>query len=200
MELQFQKNRDGLVPAIVQDAETRQVLMLGFMNEAALLTTQETARVTFYSRTHRKLWTKGETSGNFLHVREILVDCDNDTLLITATPEGPVCHTGSSTCFGGNPRCEVGENVLFELEHMIDQRRSEPSQNSYVSRLFAEGLNRIAQKVGEEAVEVVIAAKDENIDDFKSEAADLLFHFLILLRSKEVKLREVLDVLLERRK
>lgn len=200
MELQFEKYRDGLVPAIVQDAETRQVLMLGFMNEAALLTTQETARVTFYSRTRRKLWTKGETSGNFLHVREILVDCDNDTLLITATPEGPVCHTGSSTCFGGNPRREVGENVLFELEHVIDQRRSEPSQNSYVSRLFAEGLNRIAQKVGEEAVEVVIAVKDENIDDFKSEAADLLFHFLILLRSKEVKLREVLDVLLERRK
>ena len=194
---QFDKYADGLVPAIVQDAATDQVLMLGFMSKASLEKSVETGLVTFYSRSRMQLWTKGETSGNFLRIKEILADCDSDTLLIKAAADGPVCHTGSLTCFGDE---QTSKNVLFELEKIIEQRQSEPSPDSYTSKLFAKGINKIAQKVGEEAVELVIEAKDENIEAFKAEAADLLFHFLVLLRAKGVGLEDVMAVLKERRK
>ncbi len=193
---QFEKYSDGLVPAIVQDAATDQVLMLGFMSEASLEKSVETGLVTFYSRSRNTVWTKGETSGNFLHVKEIFADCDNDTLLIKAMPDGPTCHTGSRTCFNNERPIK---NTLFELEKIIEQRQRNPAEDSYTSSLFAKGMNKIAQKVGEEAVELVIEAKDENIEAFKSEAADLLFHFLVLLRAKDVTLDAVLSTLDERR-
>ncbi len=191
---QFEKYADRLVPSIVQDAATDQVLMLGFMSEASLEKSVETGLVTFHSRSRNTLWTKGETSGNFLHIKKILTDCDNDTMLIKATPAGPTCHTGSRTCFNGDEP-HANKNILFELEKVIDQRRSENPENSYTSRLFSKGINKIAQKVGEEAVELVIEAKDNNTDAFKSEAADLLFHFLVLLRAKGVDLDDVLATL-----
>ena len=198
MKLDFDKYADKLVPAIVQDAETEIVLMLGFMNEPAIERTRESGRVTFYSRSRQDLWTKGETSGNYLDVVSITADCDNDSLLIKARPAGPVCHTGMATCFGdiiGRPT-----DLLTELESVIDKRRRQNPDDSYVAKLFAKGINKIAQKVGEEAVELVIEAKDDDTNKFTSEAADLLFHYLILLRAKGVSINDVIEVLGTRRK
>ena len=201
MKLDFEKYADKLVPAIVQDAETGTVLMLGFMNEQAVASTQETGRVTFYSRSRQRLWTKGETSGNYLDVVSIKADCDNDTLLIKAKPKGPICHTGAATCFGEtNQRPANPIDLLTELEGVIDDRRDQKPEDSYVAKLFEKGINKIAQKVGEEAVELVIEAKDNDDDKFKSEAADLLFHYLILLRAKDVSISGVIDVLKMRRR
>ena len=199
MNLNFNKYADGLIPAIVQDSETRTVLMLGFMNEEALTLTKETGRVTIYSRSRQELWTKGETSGNFLEVVSITADCDEDTLLIEARPAGPVCHTGHATCFGEENLGEQPTDLLIELESVIDARRREPTDGSHVAGLFAKGINKIAQKVGEEAVELVIEAKDDDIGRFTAEAADLLFHFLVLLRAKNVSSAEVLGELRRRR-
>ncbi len=195
MNINYGKYADGLVPAIVQDAATGVVLMLGFMNAEALAITRETGKATFYSRSRRKLWTKGETSGNFLDVKEILADCDDDTILIKAIPAGAVCHTGADTCFG-----EKNEpaNFLDHLEKIIKDRFDYPSEKSYTSQLFKKGINKIAQKVGEEAVELVIEAKDDDAKLFKNEAADLLFHLLILLRAKNVGLPDVVRILEER--
>ncbi|MGI8468202.1 MAG: bifunctional phosphoribosyl-AMP cyclohydrolase/phosphoribosyl-ATP diphosphatase HisIE [Pyrinomonadaceae bacterium] len=197
MKINFEKYADGLVPAIVQDAETSKVLMLGFMNAEAFEQTQSSGKVTFYSRSRQKLWTKGETSGNFLELKEILIDCDRDTILIKANPTGAVCHTGADTCFGEK---NTSKNFLFDLERIIKERKKNFSENSYTSNLFKKGINKIAQKVGEEAVELVIGAKDGDDELFKSEAADLLFHFLVLLAEKNISLREVLQVLENRRK
>ena len=197
MKIDFAKYPDGLVPTIIQDFYTRKVLMLGFMNTESLRQTQETQQVTFFSRSRQTLWTKGETSGNFLHLKEILVDCDNDTILIKAIPSGAVCHTGAETCFEEKNETD---NFLFELEKIIKLRQLEPSENSYTSKLFAKGLNKIAQKVGEEAVELVIEAKDDNADLFKNEAADLLYHLLVLLAAKDVNLQEVIETLKERKR
>lgn len=189
------------MPAIVQDAETGAVLMLGFMNEEAVNATQSNGRVTFFSRSRQVLWTKGETSGNYLDVVSIAADCDEDTLLIKAKRAGPVCHTGSETCFGdGEPFRQMPTDLLIDLENVIEQRRRQKSEGSYVASLFEKGLNKIAQKVGEEAVELVIEAKDDNLDKFTSEAADLLFHYLILLRAKGVSINDVIEVLNSRRK
>lgn len=199
MKLEFGKYQDGLVPAIIQDFQTQKVLMLGFMNEESFLKTQETKRVTFFSHSRQKLWTKGETSGNFLHVKEILTDCDNDTILIKAIPSGVVCHTGADTCFD-EKNASDNDNFLFELEKTIKLRKLEPSEDSYTSKLFARGINKVAQKVGEEAVELVIEAKDDNDDLFKNEAADLLYHLLVLLAAKDTDLQDVIGVLKDRRK
>lgn len=198
MKLNYDKYAHGLIPAIVQDADTGTVLMLGFVNEEAVAATSATELVTFFSRSRQKLWTKGETSGNFLKLVSIHPDCDEDTILIKAQPIGPVCHTGDISCFG----TEYGSSLklLNELEKVIDDRISNPSEASYVADLFKKGINKIAQKVGEEAVELVIEAKDDDIDAFTSEAADLLFHFLILLRAKDVSINDVLSVLEDRRK
>ncbi len=193
--LNFDK-QDGLVPAIIQDAITQKVLMLGYMNPEALEKTQREGIVTFFSRSKSRLWTKGETSGHFLRVVEILPDCDNDTLLIKAHPEGPTCHTGSDTCFGEQNTSTT--SFLHELERIVLDRKANPSPNSYTSKLLARGMNKVAQKVGEEAVELVIEAKDSNDDLFKGEAADLLFHFTVLLAAKEISLESVLDILRER--
>jgi phosphoribosyl-ATP pyrophosphohydrolase/phosphoribosyl-AMP cyclohydrolase len=192
MQINFSKYQNGLVPAIIQDAQTAKVLMLGFMNNDALLTTQQTGKVTFYSRTKQRLWTKGEESGNFLFVQDISLDCDNDTLLIKAIPKGPVCHTGRDTCFN-----EKNENssFLFLLEEIIQQRKEQAPTESYVAKLLAKGINKVAQKVGEEAVELVIEAKDNNQELFINEAADLLFHYLLLLNAKNIKLQQVIEVL-----
>jgi phosphoribosyl-ATP pyrophosphohydrolase/phosphoribosyl-AMP cyclohydrolase len=195
MIIDFTKYADGLVPAIIQDAETNKVLMLGFMNEAALNKTQELQKVTFFSRSKNRLWTKGEESGNFLLLKEISVDCDNDTLLIKVNPVGPVCHTGADTCWGEK---NSSTNFLTELENIIANRKNNPTDKSYTSSLFAKGINKIAQKVGEEAVEVVIEAMDNNAELFKDEAADLLFHYLILLQAKGFKLNDVIEILKER--
>jgi len=201
IKLQFDKYPDALVPAIVQDASTSQVLMLGFMNEEAFEKTRLTGLVTFFSRSRQRLWTKGETSGNFLRVEQILPDCDSDTLLIKAECAGPVCHTGTQTCFDGDSLSETrAVSILHELERVIDQRRGASADVSYVANLFAKGINKIAQKVGEEAVELVIEAKDDDDEKFKSEAADLLFHVLVLLRAKSVSVDDVLTILTDRRK
>ncbi len=197
MRINYEKYTDGLVPAIIQDAETRKVLMLGFMNAESFELTESSGKVTFYSRSRQMIWTKGETSGNFLEVVEILTDCDEDTILIKANPVGAVCHTGADTCFSEQ---NISENFLFELEKVILERKNNPSEDSNTSKMFAKGINKIAQKVGEEAVELVIEAKDDNEDLFKNEAADLLYRMLILLAAKDVKLDSVLDVLRERRK
>lgn len=200
MNLNYSKYADGLVPAIVQDADTGGVLMLGFMNAEAVTKTLETGRVTFYSRSRQELWTKGETSGNYLEVVSITADCDEDTLLIKAKPAGPVCHTGAATCFGEDSLIRAAPtDFLIELEKVIDSRRGQNTAGSYVASLFEKGINKIAQKVGEEAVELVIEAKDDDIDKFKSEAADLLFHYLILMRSKGVSINDVVAVLDKRR-
>lgn len=196
MKIDFEKSADGLVPAVVQDARTRKILMLGYMNREAFEATRASGKATFYSRSRQKLWTKGETSGNFLTVEKMSVDCDNDTILIAAKPAGAVCHTGADTCFG---EINESENFLGELENVIRERKENRSDDSYVAKLFGQGLNKIAQKVGEEAVELIIEAKDDNTELFKAEAADLLFHFLILLRAKNVELSDVLDVLKQRR-
>ena len=191
----FEKYSDGLVPAIIQDADTGKVLMLGFMNEAALNKTNELQKVTFFSRSKNRLWTKGEESGNYLLLKEIKVDCDNDTLLIKVNSVGSVCHTGSETCWDEK---NVNENFLFQLEQIIAERKNTPSDKSYTSSLFAKGINKIAQKVGEEAVELVIEAKDNNDVLFKDEAADLLFHYLVLLQAKGFTLKDVIAVLQNR--
>lgn len=195
MNVDFKKYSDGLVPAIVQDYNTQKVLMLGFMNEEALTKTQESGKVTFYSRSKNRLWTKGEESGNFLELKSIAADCDNDTLLIKAHPLGPVCHTGADTCWSEKNH---NEDFLFYLEDVIALRRKASVDESYVARLTAKGMNKVAQKVGEEAVELVIEAKDNNEDLFLNEAADLLFHYLVLLNMKGYKLQNVIDVLKER--
>lgn len=197
MKIDFEKSSDGLVPAIVQDAETHKILMLGYMNRAAFEQTQKKEFVTFFSRSRQKLWTKGETSGNFLRVEKILIDCDDDTILIKANPLGVVCHTGAETCF--NEKNE-SENFLFVLEKVIKERKQNRREDSYTSKLFENGLNKIAQKVGEEAFELVIEAKDDNNDLFKNEAADLLFHYLVLLAAKNVSLKEITEILKSRRK
>lgn len=195
MKIDFAKYADGLVPAIVQDFKTQKVLMLGFMNEEALHKTEETGLVTFYSRSKKRLWTKGEESGNHLLLRQMTPDCDHDTLLIKADPKGPVCHTGADTCWSEKNHAE---DFLFYLEDIINLRRKAPPEKSYVSSLFAKGINKIAQKVGEEAVELVIEAKDDNRNLFLGEAADLLFHFLILLNAKGYNLQDVIKVLQDR--
>ncbi|MGI8494209.1 MAG: bifunctional phosphoribosyl-AMP cyclohydrolase/phosphoribosyl-ATP diphosphatase HisIE [Pyrinomonadaceae bacterium] len=197
MKLHFEKYPDGLVPAIVQDAETRKVLMLGFMNAEALEKTKETNQVTFFSRSRQTLWTKGETSGNFLEVKDILIDCDADTILIKANPSGAVCHTGADTCFDEKNQ---NDDFLFELEKIISDRRNNPSEESYTTKLFAEGINKIAQKVGEEAVELIIEAKDNDDKLFTAEASDLLYHLLVLFAAKNVELKEILEVLKDRKK
>ena len=196
MKPDFSKYADGLVPAIVQDEATLRVLMLGFMNEAAYEKTESEKRVTFYSRSKQRLWTKGETSGNFLLVKNILNDCDNDTVLIQATPLGPVCHTGADTCFN-----EVNNNFsLTKLESIIADRKANPGEASYTASLFSKGINKIAQKVGEEAVELVIESKDNNPVRFLDEAADLLYHYLVLLQARDQKLDDVIAVLAKRHK
>lgn len=187
MTLDFTKYADSLMPAIIQDSVTGKVLMLGFMNKEALTKTKEINKVTFYSRSKKRLWTKGEESGNFLNVIEILADCDKDTLLIKAKPEGAVCHTGADTCFNEKNESEF----LFQLQDIIAQRKKTPSPDSYTSQLFSKGINKIAQKVGEEAVELVIEAKDNNDELFLSEAADLIFHYMILLTEKGYSLADV---------
>lgn len=182
-------------PAIIQDADTNKVLMLGYMNEEALAKTKELKKVTFFSRSKGRLWTKGESSGNFLIVREIFFDCDNDTILVRATPTGPVCHKGTDTCFG-----DENNFSLEKLEQTIADRKANFENSSYTSGLFKEGINKIAQKLGEEAVELVIESKDDNKERLLNEAADLLFHFLVLLEAKDCKLAEVVDILAKRRK
>ena len=195
MTVNFNKYSDGLVPAVIQDAATSKVLMLGFMNEEALEKTKALQKVTFFSRSKNRLWTKGEESGHYLFVEEIKVDCDEDTLLIKVDPAGGVCHTGADTCWN---EINAADNFLAELENIIAERKMNPGENSYTSSLFAKGINKIAQKVGEEAVELVIEAKDNNADLFKDEAADLLFHYLILLQAKGFKLDDVVTILRSR--
>ncbi len=192
----FDKSPDGLLPAIIQDQWTGKVLMLGYMNAEAFEKTRAEKKVTFYSRSKKRLWTKGETSENYLLVNAISLDCDQDALLIKATPQGPTCHTGSGTCWNE----ENEDKVLFisRLRSIIKDRKNNPTAKSYTTSLFEKGINKIAQKVGEEAVELVIEAKDDNKSLFLGEAADLLFHYLILLEAKDIKLDEVIDTLLER--
>lgn len=187
---------NGLVPCVVQDASTQKVLMVAFMNEEAYEKTKREKKVTFYSRSKKRLWTKGETSGNSLELVEILQDCDNDSLLIKVNPKGPTCHTGSDTCF--NETNEYWD--LTRLEKLIRERKANPKEGSYTTSLFKSGINKIAQKVGEEAVELVIEAKDENKDLFLSEAADLMYHYLVLLQAKNCSLQDVKDILKKRHK
>lgn len=199
MTIEFNKNKDGLVPAIVQDASTKNVLMLGYMNEEAYKKTIDTKLVTFFSRSKNRLWTKGEESGNTLNLVDIKSDCDNDTLLVYAHPTGPTCHTGTDTCWGEDNIASYG--FLSNLESTIHQRKTQAnSEESYVASLFKKGINTIAQKVGEEAVEVVIEAKDNNDDLFLNESADLLFHYLVLLQQKGFQLEDVVKVLQDRTK
>ena len=199
MNIDFSKNTDGLIPAIIQDNETKTVLMLGFMNAEAYQKTVDTKKVTFYSRTKQRLWTKGEESGNFLNLIDIKNDCDNDTLLIQVKPEGPTCHKGTDTCWADENKADYG--FISNLEDTIQLRRENAdSEKSYVASLFKLGMNKIAQKVGEEAIEVVIEAKDDNDYLFLSESADLLFHYLILLQAKGFKLNDVVEVLKSRQK
>ena len=196
MKIDFAKYSDGLIPAIIQDNKTNKVLMLGFMNEEALHKTVSLGKVTFYSRSKKRLWTKGEQSGNFLSLIEIIEDCDHDTLLIKADPAGPVCHTGADTCFGEtNTR-----DFLQTLSDQIRERFDDRSRNSYTSNLFEKGINKVAQKVGEEAIELVIEAKDDNNDLFLNEAADLLYHYMVLLQAKGFSIEDVKKVLAGRHK
>ncbi len=193
-QLDFSKG-DGLLPVIVQDVNTAVVLMLGYMNREALEKTLAEGRVTFYSRSKQRLWTKGETSGNFLEVKSIKEDCDKDTLLIKVHPVGPVCHTGSDTCFD---EANKHRDFIRHLEGVIQDRKANPGEGSYTASLFAKGINKVAQKVGEEAVELVIEAKDDNEELFLGEAADLLYHYLVLLTAKGYALDDVVRVLQER--
>ena len=198
LNIDFNKYADGLVPAIVQDHLTQKVLMLGFMNREAYEKSIQEGKVTFFSRSRNRLWTKGEESGNFLLTRGIAADCDQDTLLVKAEPLGPVCHTGADTCWN---EINIRDGFLFELEKIIGQRKQSSPESSYVSRLFSQGINKIAQKVGEEAVELIIEAKDNNNEElFLNEAADLLFHYLILVNAKGYTLQEVISVLQKRHK
>jgi phosphoribosyl-AMP cyclohydrolase / phosphoribosyl-ATP pyrophosphohydrolase len=199
MNIDYTKNPDQLIPAIIQDAKTKTVLMLGYMNEEAYNKTLETNKVTFFSRSKNRLWTKGEESGNYLNLVDIKVDCDNDTLLVKVNPDGPTCHTGSDNCWQESNNQEYG--FISKLEKTIEERKENAtSDKSYVASLFEKGINKIAQKVGEEAIEVVIEAKDNNDDLFLDESADLLFHYLILLQAKGFKLQDVVDVLETREK
>ena len=199
MTIDFNKNPDGLVPAIIQDANTKNVLMLGYMNQDALDKTQQTQQVTFFSRTKNRLWTKGEESGNFLNLVEIKLDCDNDTLLIFVNPSGPTCHKGSGTCWNDTNNESYG--FISKLEDVITNRIEDAeASKSYIATLFKEGINKIAQKVGEEAVEVIIEAKDTNDELFLNESADLLFHYLLLLQAKGFKLNDVVTILIGREK
>jgi phosphoribosyl-ATP pyrophosphohydrolase/phosphoribosyl-AMP cyclohydrolase len=186
----------GLIPAVIQDSSTLQVLMVGYMNEEAFEKTSREGKVTFFSRSKNRLWTKGETSGNWLFVESIRTDCDNDSLLIMARPAGPVCHTGSTSCFAE----ETAKGFIYKLEAIINQRIDENTAESYTNKLYKKGINKIAQKVGEEAVELVIESKDNDIELFKNEAADLLYHLLILLKAKEINLQSVEEVLKSRHK
>jgi len=194
----FEKSTEGILPAIVQDISTRKVLMLGYMNASAWEKTQQTGLVTFYSRSKKRLWTKGEASGHHLAYVEGKLDCDRDTFLIYAQPKGPTCHTGADTCWGEKNESEL--SFIRELEATIAQRRKASSEKSYVAQLFQKGINKIAQKVGEEAVETVIEAKDTNDDLFLNESADLFFHYLILLQAKGFRLSDVIQVLEGRKK
>ncbi|GGI57507.1 bifunctional phosphoribosyl-AMP cyclohydrolase/phosphoribosyl-ATP diphosphatase HisIE [Winogradskyella haliclonae] len=199
MNIDFNKNSDGLVPAIIQDAQTKNVLMLGYMNEDAFEKTKASGMVTFFSRTKNRLWTKGEESGNVLNLVDIKLDCDNDTLLVFVNPKGPTCHTGTDTCWHEENKQSYG--FLSQLEQIITDRKDNPEkESSYVSSLFGKGINKIAQKVGEEAVETVIEAKDQNDDLFLNESADLLFHYLILLQAKGYQLNDIISVLKQRHK
>jgi phosphoribosyl-AMP cyclohydrolase / phosphoribosyl-ATP pyrophosphohydrolase len=197
MKIDFVKGK-GLIPAIIQDIDTKNVLMLAYMNQEAYNKTIETKKVTFFSRSKNRLWTKGEESGNFLNLVDIKVDCDNDTLLVSVRPEGPACHTGKDTCWNEENKSTFG--FLSELEKIIKDRKNNPTDKSYTSSLFNKGINKIAQKVGEEAVELVIEAKDNHKDLFLNEAADLIFHFLVLLREKGFELDNVVEILRERHK
>jgi len=192
-KLNFDKTQ-GLIPCIVQDAQTNTVLMLGYMNREALDKTLSENKLTFYSRTRQRLWTKGETSGNYLHLMDVKIDCDNDTLLFKVKPEGPTCHTGSDTCFNETNRF-LG---LEFLEAIIQDRKKNPKAGSYTNQLFDSGINKVAQKVGEEAVELIIEAKDNNKELFLNEAADLMYHYLVLLTAKGYTLEDVLSVLRQR--
>lgn len=196
MNIDFSKSENGLVPAIVQDAQTKTVLMLGYMNKEALTKTQKTKKVTFFSRSKNRLWTKGEESGHFLTLVSVMADCDQDTLLILANPLGPTCHKGTDTCWGETNKPNYG--FISALEALIADRKKNPSEKSYVTSLFAKGINKIAQKVGEEAVETVIEAKDSNDDLFLNEGADLFFHWLILLQAKGYSLQDVVEILEQR--
>jgi phosphoribosyl-ATP pyrophosphohydrolase/phosphoribosyl-AMP cyclohydrolase len=199
MNIDFSKSANGLIPAIIQDSETKNVLMLGYMNDEAYKKTIETQKVTFYSRSKERLWTKGEESGNFLNLVSIKNDCDNDTLLIQVKPEGPTCHKGTDTCWAEENKVNYG--FISDLEATIKVRRENAdAEKSYVASLFKLGMNKIAQKVGEEAVEVVIEAKDDNDDLFLGESADLLFHYLILLQAKGFQINDVVEVLKSRQK
>jgi phosphoribosyl-AMP cyclohydrolase / phosphoribosyl-ATP pyrophosphohydrolase len=195
MKPDFNKSPEGLIPAIIQDANTNKVLMLGYMNEESFSKTQQEKRVTFFSRSKKRLWTKGEESGNFLNVVSISIDCDDDTLLIKANPVGPVCHTGADTCFNEK---NTSEDFLVTLEKIILDRKNNPTDSSYTASLFKKGINKVAQKVGEEAVEVVIEAKDNNEELFLNESADLLYHYLILLAAKGYSLNDVKNILIKR--
>jgi phosphoribosyl-AMP cyclohydrolase / phosphoribosyl-ATP pyrophosphohydrolase len=194
-QIDFSKG-NGLVPVVIQDNNTLQVLMVGYMNEEAFEKTGREKIVTFFSRSKNRLWTKGETSGNNLFVEEVLSDCDNDSILIKVKPAGPVCHTGSTACFGE----ETSKGFIYELEQIINQRIVNDSENSYTNKLYKRGINKVAQKVGEEAVELIIEAKDDNNELFKNEAADLLYHLLILLKAKGVSLESIEEVLQKRHK
>ena len=194
MTIDFNKDPNGLVPVVIQNNNTLQVLMLGYMNELAFIKTKIEQRVTFYSRSKNRLWTKGEDSGNFLTVKDIQLDCDNDTLLIKVIPSGPTCHTGSISCF----KEDTAKGFLYELEATISQRIDENDENSYTNKLFRSGINKVAQKVGEEAVELVIEAKDNDANLFKNEAADLMYHFIILLKAKGFTLTDIEAILYER--
>ena len=199
MTIDFNKQTNRLIPAIIQDAKSDKVLMMGYMNEEAFEKTQRENIVTFFSRSRKRLWTKGETSNNFLHVVEMRNDCDGDTLLIKVNPDGPICHTGTDTCWNEvNNRGQAG--WLNDLKAVIRDRKNNPSQKSYTASLFEKGINKIAQKVGEEAVELVIEAMDNNDELFKGEAADLLFHYLVLLEQRGIDFDEIIDVLRKRHK
>jgi len=193
--IDFRKG-NGLVPAVIQDYTTLQVLMIGYMNEEALKKTEEEGKVTFFSRSRNRLWTKGDTSGNYLFVKNITPDCDNDALLIKVDPAGPVCHTGRKSCFGE----ETSKGFIFELEEIVSQRIDEDVKDSYTNNLFRQGINKIAQKVGEEAVELVIESKDDNPGLLKNEAADLLYHLLVLLKAKNITFSEIEEILESRHK
>ena len=197
MELDFDKNH-GLIPAVIQDVETAKVLMLGFMSEEAYKITRDTKKVTFFSRTRNRIWTKGETSGNFMIVKEIIPDCDRDTILIKVKPTGPVCHTGADTCFDEENKDQ--EDFIKYLSKVIAGRKKMPKEGSYTSMLFEKGINKIAQKVGEEAVELVIESKDDNKELFLNEAADLFFHYMVLLEAKGYSFDDIIEVLKERHK
>lgn len=192
-EINFTKG-NGLIPAVIQDYKTFQVLMVGFMNREAYEKTTREGKVTFFSRSKNRLWTKGETSGNYLTVKKITTDCDNDSLLINVDPAGPVCHTGNQSCFAN----EDASGFLYKLEQIVSQRIDNNVPDSYTNKIFRKGINKAAQKVGEEAVELIIEAKDDNAELFKNEAADLLYHLLILLKSKGISLSEIEEVLYDR--